>query len=337
MLYVTTRVCQDAYTAARALSEDRGPAGGFYVPMRSLHFDEQAIASLGERPFSQNVAQVLNLLFGTNLDGWAVEFGIGRYPVKLVPLTGKITVAEIWHNPLWKFERLASGIEKAIRQSDQIGKQTADWLKIASRIAVLFGIYGQFLKNSTLSAGQKIDVAVPEDDCAALMAVWYARDWGLPVGTIVCCSHESNKIWNLLRRGEMRIDAASKDAIPADLERLICATLGPEETLRFVRICNTGGTYILQPEQTALLRKGIHVSVVSDKRMASTIPNLYNTTGFIADPDAALCYSSLIEYRAAGGESNQALIMNDESPLYSLQIVSECMNMTPAELKLLLA
>ena len=43
MLYVTTRDSRDAYTANRALSENRGPEGGFYVPMRLPHFEAEEL------------------------------------------------------------------------------------------------------------------------------------------------------------------------------------------------------------------------------------------------------------------------------------------------------
>ena len=209
MLYVTTRVNQDAYTAGRALSENRGPEGGFFVPMRMPHFEAYQIAELSEKSFSQNAADVLNLLFGTKLDGWAVEFGIGRYPVKLVPLNGKVAVAELWHNPVWRFERLACGIEKAIRQSDQISKPPSDWLMIASRIAVLVGIFGQLMQNGTVGKNQPVDVAVSSGDLSALMAIWYARSWGLPIGNIVCCCNENTELWNLFHKGELRTDAVA--------------------------------------------------------------------------------------------------------------------------------
>ena len=344
MLYVTTRVNQDAYTANRALSENRGPEGGFFVPLRMPHFDAQQIAALAENSFSQNMADVLNLLFGTKLDGWAVEFGIGRYPVKLVSLNGKITAAELWHNPTWRFERLACGIEKAIRQSDQINKEPSDWLMIASRIAVLFGIFGQLLQNGTLGKKQTVDVAVASGDLSALMAAWYARSWGLPIGTIVCCCNENTELWKLLHKGEIRTDAlaprthtpACDYTVPTDLERLIFAALGHREAARFCEVCRRGGTYYLEPEQTKRLRDGIYVSVVSGKRMASTIPNLYKTTGFIADPYTALAHSGLIDYRAATGESRQALILSEESPVFSLQFVADCMDISPAQLKELL-
>ncbi len=344
MLYVTTRVSQDAFTANRALTENRCPEGGFFVPIRLPHYDSRQIAQMADKNFSQNMAEILNLFFGTKLDGWGVEFGIGRYPVKLAPLSGKITVAEVWHNPTWRFDRLISGVEKAIRQSDQINREPSDWLAIAARIAVLFGVYGQLLQNGTLKAGQKVDFAVPSGNFSALMAAWYARSCGLPIGTIICCCNENSNLWNLLHKGEMRTDAVAPATytpdcdytVPTDLERLIFSALGRRETARFCEVCRTGGVYALEAEQMNRLREGIFVSVVSSKRMASTIPNLYKTTGYLADPYTALAYSGLTDYRAAAGEGRPALIISEESPAFSLQLIAESMNLSPAEVKELL-
>lgn len=341
MLYVTTRVNQDAFTAFRALSENRGPEGGFFVPMQMPCLDEQDIAELAQKPFSQNVAEILNLFFGTKIDGSALELGIGKYPVKLTGLHGKVVVAKAWHNPVYRYERLVCGIEKAIRQSDQINKTPSDWLMIASRIAVLFGVFGLLLRNGALSGNQKIDIAVPSSDLSPLMAAWYARHMGLPVGTIVCCCNDNNGLWNLFHKGELRTDALAHRThtpdcdytVPTDLERLIFATLGRVETERFREVCRMGGTYYLEPEQMEVLREGIHISVVSGKRMASTIPNLYKTTGLIADPYTALAFSGLTDYRAVTGVSRHALIVSEESPYFSLQFIAACMNVTPAELK----
>lgn len=341
MLYVTTRVSQDAYTAFRALSENRGPEGGFFVPMQLPCFDDEEIAQLARKPFSQSVAEVLNLFFATQLDGLDLELSIGKYPVKLVGLNGKIVAAKAWHNPVYRFERLVSGVEKAIRQSDQINQTPSDWLMIATRIAVLFGVFGLLLRDGLLSKHQQVDVAVPSSDLSPLMAVWYARRMGLPVGNIVCCCNDNSGLWNLFHKGELRTDLVAicthtpdcDYTVPTDLERLIFAALGREETARFCEICRTGGTYYLDSEQRELLREGIHVSVVSGKRMASTIPNLYKTTDFIADPYTALAYSGLADYRAFTGANRPALIISEESPYFSLQFVAACMNITPAELK----
>ena len=141
MLYVTTRSGKDAFTVNQALSEQRADDGGFYVPMKNPFFDRAQMKALADKSFSQNVAEILNLLFQSRLDSWAVDFGIGRHPVRLVSVSGRAILAETWHNPSWRFERLAKSVEKTIRQSDHISQIPADWLMIASRIAVLFGIF----------------------------------------------------------------------------------------------------------------------------------------------------------------------------------------------------
>lgn len=341
MLYVTTRIEEDAFTANRSLAENRGPGGGFFVPMRLPVLDRQQILQLGEKPFSQNVADVINLLFNRSLDGWGVEFGIGRYPVKLVRLNSRITVAETWHNPSWRFERLAMGVEKAVRQSDQIRQTPSDWLMIASRIAVLFGIFGDLINSGTVSPDAPMDVAVPSGDFSAVMAAWYARQWGLPIGNIAVACNENAACWNLLHKGELRTDAVAVKtstpgcdyAVPTDLERLIFGTLGLGENLRFVECCRKGQPYYLEEHQLAQLRKGIFVSVVSGKRMESTIPNLFGTCGYIADPYTALACCGLTDYRARTGEGRQALILSEESPAFSLELISGSMGIRPAELK----
>lgn len=344
MLYVTTRVSGDAFTAFRAMTENRGPEGGFYAPLRLPCFDDKKIAELSEKSFACDVAETLNLFFGTQMDSGEIELSIGRYPVKLVPLNGKVMAVNTWNNPACRFERLVCGVEKVIRQSDQISSTPSDWMLIAARIAVLFGIYGQLMRNKTITECQKIDVSVPGGDLSRLMAVWYAREMGLPVGTIICCCNENNALWSLLHKGELRTDAISNRthtpecdySVPTDLERLIFAVFGHEEVKRYREICMTGGVYYLDAEQMTHLCTGIYVSVVSEKRMGSVIPNLYKTTGFLADPYTALAYSGLTDYRSTSGISAYGLIISEESPLFSLEFVASCMGMLPAELRRLL-
>lgn len=340
MLYVTTR-SGDAFTAFRALSESRGPEGGFFVPLRLPCFDTEQIGQLAEMPFNHSVAEILNLFFGTKIDGSEMGLGIGKYPVKLIGLNGKVTVVEVWHNPVYRFDRLVFGIEKVIRQSDQIGKSPTDWLWIAARIAVMFGVYGQLVQKGSIIKGQIIDIAVPSGDLSRLMAAWYARKMGLPVGTIICCCNENNALWSLLHKGELRTDLIAPHtntpecdyAVPTDLERLIFAAFGHEEVDRFLETCMTGGTYYLNQEQMEHLCEGVHVSVVGAKRMGSAIPNLYKTTGFLPDPYSALSYCGLVDYRSITGVSRQAVILSEESPLFSLEFVAQCMDMLPEDLK----
>ena len=338
MLYVTTRSNKETYTSARALSEDRAPDGGFFVPLRLPQFDQCEIKELAKKGFSQNVAEIINQFFGTRLDSWSLEFAIGRYPVKIVPISGREVVAETWHNPAWKFERLARGIEKAILQSDRISPKPSDWLMVASRIAVLFGIFGELFKDSI---EMPIDVAVASCDFSGVMAAWYAREMGLPIANILCCCNDNNGPWRLLHKGEIRTDGnpiltdtpRCDRIVPRDLERLIHMVLGGKMAAEFAETCRIGNTYYLDPEHQELLRKGVYVPVTGYRRLESAVTSLCQNYRYFSDPYTALCYSGIMDYRSVTGEGRKVLIISEESPEFSLEFLGKCLGLSPWELK----
>ena len=338
MLYVTTRSNRETYTSARALSEDRSPDGGFFVPMRLPQFDRSHIKDLSGKTFSQNVADIINLFFGTKLDCWSVEFAIGRYPVKITPISGREVVAEAWHNPSWRFERLARGFEKAILQSDKISPKASDWLMVASRIAVLFGVFGELLKDG---AEMPIDLAVPSGDFSGTIAAWYAREMGLPIANILCCCNDNNGPWRLLHKGEIRTDGIPfrtdtprcDQIVPRDLERLIHAVLGTKAAGQFANVCCEKNTFYLDPEQQEMLRRGIYVPVTALRRLESAVSNLCLNCRYFSDPYTALCYSGILDYRSVTGEGRKVLIISEESPEFSLEFLGKCLGLSPWELK----
>lgn len=338
MLYVTTRSDKETYTSARALAENRSPDGGFFVPMRFPLLDNGQIKELGRKTFSQNVADIINLFFGTKLDSWSVEFAIGRYPVKILPISGREVVAETWHNPSWKFERLARGIEKAILQSDKISPIPSDWLMVVSRIAVLFGIFGDLLSDGT---EMPLDIAVPSGNFSGTIAAWYARKMGLPIANILCCCNDNNGPWRLLHKGEMRTDGIAMptdtpncDQIaPADLERLIHAVLGAKTAAAFAESCRQKTMFYLEPDQQEILREGIYVPVTGHRRLESAVTNLCQNYRYYSDPYTALCYSGILDYRSITGEGRKVLIISEESPDFSLEFLGKCLGLSPWELK----
>ena len=342
MLYLTTRTVNDSYTSARSLSDDRAPDGGFFVPMKLPTFDKTEIAALGSKSFSQNVADIINLFFDSDLDSWSVEFAIGRYPMKTVSIGTREIVAETWHNPVWKFERLIRGIEKAIRQSDKVRDISSDWLMIASRVAVLFGIYGDLLTQRRITCEESIDVAWPCGNFAGPMAGRYAKLMGLPVGTVLCCCNDNNGVWSLLHKGQIRTDAQPVPTAtpqcdvmaPDGLERLVFEMLGRKSANTYAKISGNGGTFYLEDDQRTKLREGMYAPVTGSRRLESAVKSLYNSCGYPADVYTALCYSGMLDYRSVTGESRTVLIISEESPVYSLPYLAKCLEMTPNKLKL---
>lgn len=334
MLYATTRNNQDAYTAQRALRENRGPDGGLYVPFRLPEFSREAFSRLAEKSFNQRIAEVLNLLFQTKLTGWDVDFCVGRHPVRLETLGHRMVVAEAWHNPGEMFARMADNLAAHLTGEME---PAGDWLKIAVRTAVLAAVLGELA-----GAGvEEADISVVSEDFSAPISAWYARQWGLPVGNIVCCCNENNQLWELMCHGQMRTDAVSVPtatpladvALPEDLERLICGCGGQKEVEAYLEACRKGGIYCPPEGLTEQLRSGIYVSVVSSPRLEMTIPRVYRTHGYLMGPYTALAYAGLQDYRAKTGQTRWAVILAERSPACDTEAVARGMGISLEELR----
>lgn len=339
MLYVTTRNNTDTFTAHRALTENRAPDGGFYVPFRMPRFDKEQIESLAKRPFNQCVADILNLLFSTRLTAFDVDFSIGRCPVRLVNFSHRILLGETWHNLEWDFDHMVQNLFEKV--ADSKDSEPTDWFRIAVRIAVLFGFVGKLMRKEIVSTKAPMDIAVLSGDFSAPMAAWYARSWGLPIANIVICCNDNNNPWELLHHGEMRtnvvaISTSTPDgdfAVPTDLERFVHACGGHREANRYVEICREGRMYIPSEFVYENMQQGMYASVVGQGRVASAIPNVYRTHERIFDPYAALVYSGLFDYRAGTGESRTAMILSDKGPGRESERIAAAMGITVEELQ----
>lgn len=331
MLYITTRDKTNAYTAYRTLALNRSSDGGVFLPFRMPELDGAFIQGLGEKSFGQNVADILNLFYGARLDGWDVDFCIGRYPTKMVPMSHRITVAEMWHNPDNDYARVVRNLSGRIRGLGDTTDLPTNWAWISIRIATLFGLYGELVKRNVCDGRRGVDVALPSGDFAGPMAVWYARRMGLPIGSIICSCDEHDGAWSLLRNGEL--PCSGETTIPSDLERLIYGVCGGEEVARYSHCVQMGKTYAPPAAKVPELVEGLYPAVISWQRRERIIQSVYSTSSYILDPGSAMAYGGLQDYRATEGETRPALILTERSPICSEETVARAMGITVEVLK----
>jgi threonine synthase len=331
LLYLTTRDKNDAYTAFRTLGSDRAPDGGLFVPFQLPVLSEEQIAALADKSFSQNVADTLNIFFNARLDSWDIDFCIGRYSTKLVPMSHRILIAEAWHNPDWDFTRIVRNLTSRIRGTEDNTDPPTNWAWIAVRISVIFAVFGEMMRLGIAGVSQPVDIAMPSGDFAGPMAAWYARQMGLPIANIICSCDENGAAWDLLHQGQLQPGAGVE--IPSDLERLVLGTLGLQEAKRFVDRMENKRTYAPPEGTLEQLRQGMFAAVISNYRRETIIRNVYQTSTYILDPGSAMAYGGLQDFRASGMETRPALIFTERSPICSADTVAKAMNITVETLK----
>ena len=339
MLYATTRSKIQIDTPIHSLCRVSAPDGGMYVPYRLPILAQNGLDGLKKLDFSDSMALVLNQLFGTSLTGWDLEFAVGRNPVRLHTQNYKVVVAETWHNLSWDFDGMVESLSALLQGCAKEQVLVTDWAQIAVRIAVLFGLFGELARQKLLGKNQTIDVAVTTGDFSGPIAVWYAKQMGLPVGSIICGCNENSGLWDLVHQGELNtgvpvistITPEGDFSVPPNLERLIYETLGREESVRFAQITARKGVYHLPETLLERVNTGFYPAVVSQKRMANVVRSTFATHHYLLDPYTALAYGALQDYRVGTGELGTALILSEKSPEHFKHIISKALGVPASE------
>lgn len=321
MLYVTTRNRQEAFTVQHVLTENWAADGGLYLPLHFPKLSSGELDQLKNTSFNQRIAELLNVFFGTKLSGWDVDFSAGRYPVRTEYLPHRILMAETWHNPRWHYEYMDEKLTELL--SARTGS-SGNWVSIAIRMAILAAI----LLDQQENGEGCTDISCVTHDFSLPISAWYLREVGLPVGNIICCSNENDPIWDLICLGQMRVDTCP----PVNLERLISDCGGAAETESYLKCVESEKVYSASDTMLKKLRHGLYVSVVSSGRIENTIPNVYRTYNYVLQPESALAYSGLMDYRAKTGITRTAIVLCDESPICKAEMLAECMHLSKEEI-----
>lgn len=341
MLYVTTRGKTEVYTPARTLQMDKGIDGGFFVPFRMPYLEPQEVMDLANNKPSQNIADLLNMIFGTKLTDWDVELTLGRNGFQMKELGHKLVVGELWHN---RGGRFICSIRELARQvhpdGDIIGEPT-DWVCMAVRIAVVIGMFTELLRSGTIRSHETVNVAVCSGDFSQVMAVWYARKMGLPIGDIIIGCNENSAAWDLINRGEMNTYAAPRKtstpdadyAIPPAMERLIHGACGHNEAMKLCWSMTEKETYIPEEVCWKAIKEGLFAAVISQVRLGIVIPSVYRSHQYVMDLYTALAYGALSDYRSRTGDGALTLLISENSPLSDAQAVADIMRISADELK----
>lgn len=317
MLYVTTLNSALSYTAQETLEQTEAPDGGLFCPLKLPEYGKQELTDLVLQPFPDCVAQVLNRFFPLHLRGKDL---ISEELPGFVCIRHKIIVAELWSRKTGSF---AGYVEALCAKLGTKTNEVGSWPQIAVRMAMLFGLYGELCRGGWLQPGECVNVALASGEFQMPAAVSHARQMGLPLGTAVCVCNENGRLWELLHRGETRLDTRAQTTalplldvgLPRNLERLISLRLGHQAAAQFAEIRNRRGIFTLNEVQLETLREGFSVSVVGSDRGRGLVPRIYQNAHYLLSPYTALVYSGLMDFRAMGGEGMPTLLLAEESPL----------------------
>ena len=184
-----------------------------------------------------------------------------------------------------------------------------NWGRLAPQIVYYFAAYAQLLKAGKIAFGDEVDFCVPTGNFGDILAGYYAKRMGLPVGRLVCASNQNNVLTDFLRTGVYtarrafyKTSSPSMDIlVSSNLERLLWHVTGSDaEVAGLMDRLNREGSYTVRPETLAAIQETFACGWSSEEEVAAEIRTRWERDGYLCDTHTAVAFHVAGQQKRAG-------------------------------------
>lgn len=221
----------------------------------------------------------------------------------------------------------ADGILRQFLAQKQIKLSSANsinWGRLAPQIAYYFSAYQALCDQGTIQPGEKANFCVPTGNFGNILAGYYARLMGLPIGRLICASNDNNVLTEFLRTGVydrnrpfFQTTSPSMDIlISSNLERLLFhATAGDADRVRaWMNDLNTIGRYEVDAATLAEIQSVFWADWADEQDAERMIRQVWQEQQYLLDPHTAVAWKVAAAYESQAKDGVPTVVLSTASP-----------------------
>ena len=196
--------------------------------------------------------------------------------------------------------------------------------RLAPQVVYYFRAYGDLVRAGRIQLGDKVDFTVPTGNFGDILAGWFAKCMGLPVGRLVCASNANDVLTEFLRTGRYdrrrpfyKTTSPSMDIlVSSNLERLLylLTERDSDQVKGYMRQLADAGRYEVSEQVKDKLQSRFSAYFCDDRETQKVIGRIHKKYGYLIDPHTAVGFSALEQYRAETGDAAPAVVASTASP-----------------------
>ena len=183
-----------------------------------------------------------------------------------------------------------------------------NWGRLAPQIVYYFSAYTDLLRSGRIKDGESVDFVVPTGNFGDILAGFYAKKMGLPVGRLVCASNRNNVLTDFLNTGiydrkrdfYKTISPSMDILVSSNLERLLWYMTDDTAIVkRWMTELAENGSYDVGAEVLDKIKDTFSAGCADDERTKAVIREVYEKEDYVLDPHTAVAWAVAEDYSKA--------------------------------------
>ncbi len=195
--------------------------------------------------------------------------------------------------------------------------------RLAPQIMYYFRAYRDLLDAGKIQLGNEVNFSVPTGNFGDILAGYFAKLLGLPVGKLICASNANNVLTDFIRTGTynrlrplLKTTSPSMDIlVSSNLERLLYLLSGDTALVaELMGKLNKEGSYTVPADLLSKIQTEFTAYYCDDKRANEIMGRVYKDYSYLCDPHTASGWAAAEDYVAETGDNRAMVVLSTASP-----------------------
>lgn len=210
--------------------------------------------------------------------------------------------------------------------------------RLAPQIVYYYKSYCDLVSAGEISMGDQVNFVVPTGNFGDILAGYFAKSLGLPIGKLVCASNENDVLTEFLNTGRYdrrrvfhRTNSPSMDIlVSSNLERMLyLASNGDHKKIAgYMGQLKKIGEYTVDAELLSCLKETFFAGCCNQEETLASIRKTYETYGYLCDTHTAVAVAVAEEFKATS-PAGKTVILSTASPYKFPVAVLSALGKTP--------
>ena len=177
-----------------------------------------------------------------------------------------------------------------------------NWGRLMPQIVYYVSAYAQMVADGAVKSGNPIDVCVPTGNFGNILAAYYAKEMGTPIGRLICASNQNRVLTDFIETGVYDIrdrelvltPSPSMDIlVSSNLERQLFELTGRNSAKikGWMESLMNDGIFEVDPNTRSKMQELYIGGSVGNDESLQTIRKVYNEHGYLMDTHTAVAWS----------------------------------------------